>query len=107
MALARDGLTPGGVLTANVIADDDSDLAEAVHGTITDAFGSAEVREPVPGTGNLVWTAPAGDPLPGCETAQARTLGLPTEAIAGSRVDVAGGRVLTDDRNAADSLSRD
>ncbi len=107
MTLAREDLTAGGVLAANVIADDGSDLAEAIHGTMTDVFGSAEVREPSPGTGNLVWTAPAGDPRPGCEAAQAKTLGLSTEAIAGSRVEVAGGRVLTDDRNPADSLSRD
>ena len=107
MTLARDKLTPGGALTANVIADHDSDLAEAVQGTITDAFGSAEVREPAEATGNLIWTAPAAGPRPGCEAAQARTLDLPREAVAGDRVDVAGGRVLTDDRNPADALSRE
>ena len=107
MTLARDRLAPGGVLTANVIADEDSELAAAVHGTMIDAFGSAEVREPEPDTGNLVWTAPAGDARPGCQAAQAKALDLPADALAGSRADVAGGRVLTDDRNPADSLSRD
>ena len=72
MILARDRLTAGGVLTANVIASPGSELAEAVQATVTDAFGSAVVRAPVPATGNLVWAAPANAPRPGCETAQAR-----------------------------------
>ena len=107
MVLARDALTPGGVLAANVIADPGSELAEAVHATVTDAFGSAEVREPVPGTGNLIWAAPAAEPGPGCEARQAETLGLPRQAVAGDPVEIAAGRVLTDDRNPADALSRD
>jgi predicted membrane-bound spermidine synthase len=107
MTLARDRLNPGGVFAANVIADTDSDLAEAVHATATDAFGSAEVREPVPETGNLIWTVPAGDPRPGCEASQASRLDLPPEAVGGARVEVAVGRVLTDDHNPAGSLSRD
>jgi spermidine synthase len=107
MTHARDTLTPGGTLTANVIADGESDLAEAVQGTIAAVFGSAEVREPAEATGNLIWTAPAGDPRPGCEAAHATTLGLSRETVAGDRVDVAGGRVLTDDRNPADALSRE
>ena len=107
MALARDRLTPGGVLTANVIAEPDSELAEAVHATAADAFGSAEVREPAPETGNLVWTAPAGGPQPGCEARQAGSLGLSVEAVRGAPADVAAGRVLTDDRNPADALGKD
>ena len=107
MALARDRLTPGGVLTANVIAEPGSELAEAVHGTVTDVFGAAEVREPVPATGNLIWAAPAGDPRPGCEARQAETLDLPADAVSGARAEVSGGQVLTDDRNPADSLGRD
>jgi hypothetical protein len=78
-----------------------------VQATVADAFGSAEVRAPAPATGNLVWAAPAGDPRPGCETAQADVLGLPARALAGTEVEIAGGRVLTDDRNPADSLDRD
>jgi spermidine synthase len=106
MTLARDRLTPGGALTANVIAGRGSELAEAVHATVTDAFASAEVREPVPATGNLIWTAPAGDPRPGCEARQADTLDLPAGALAGRGVTVSRGRVLTDDHNPADALSR-
>src|SRR3712207_2811383 len=59
MALARDRLTDGGVLAANVIAEPDSELAEAVQATAGIAFGSAEVREPAPDTGNLIFAAPA------------------------------------------------
>jgi spermidine synthase len=107
MTLARDRLTAGGVLAANVIAAPGSELAEAVQATVADAFGSALVRAPVPATGNLVWAAPANAPQPGCETAQARALGLRSEAVHGAAVDVDGGRVLTDDQNPADSLSRE
>jgi len=107
MTLARQRLEPGGVLTANVIAGRGSDLAEAVQATVADAFGSAEARAPAPATGNLVWAAPAGEPRPGCETAHADVLGLPARALAGTEVEIAGGRVLTDDRNPADSLDRD
>jgi predicted membrane-bound spermidine synthase len=107
MTLARERLAAGGVLTANVIAEPDSELAEAVQGTAVDAFGSAEVREPAPATGNLVWTAPAGDPRPGCEARQAAALGLAGEAVRGEPAAVAAGRVLSDDHNPADALDRD
>ena len=83
MALARERLEPGGVLAANVIAAPGSELAEAVHATVSDAFGTAEVRAPDPPTGNLVWSAPAAAPRPGCEAAQAATLGLPAAALRG------------------------
>ena len=61
----------------------------------------------MPGTGNLIWAAPAAEPGPGCEARQAGTLALPRESVAGARVEIAAGRVLTDDRNPADALSRD
>ncbi len=107
MTLAEEHLEPGGQLAANVIAAPGSELAEAVHATMTDAFGSAVVRAPVPPTGNLVWSAPAAAPRPGCESAHAATLGLPAGALRGEPVDVARGRVLSDDRNPAEVLGRE
>jgi spermidine synthase len=107
MALVRERLEPGGVLAANVIAAPGSELAEAVQATVTEAFGTAEVRAPVPPTGNLIWSAPAGRPRPGCEEDQAAALGLTAGAVRGATVDVARGRVLTDDRNPAEVLGRE
>ena len=108
MALARERLAPGGVLAANVIA---GARLRARRGGAGDRHRRLRLRRrparrsPPPGT----WSGRRPPPRRGrgCQEEQALALGLPAAAVAGAPAEVAGGRVLTDDHNPADSLSRD